>query len=389
MRQHVPGDLNIDFLLQVLNAVQTPVFVKDELFRFSFFNDAFCALLGRTRAELLGRTDFDVVPPEQATIFRNIDVEILASGIPHENEEALTNQSGTQFWIVTRKSLLEIPGRGRYIVGVISDITERKQIERDLRVAKVQAEQANRARSQFLANMSHELRTPLNAIIGFSSILKKDDSGTTSESKRQEYLEDIHGSGVHLLHLINDILDLTKIEAGKYELREQECDVVGTISEAVRLLSDTALHKCVHIEQSADADMPAVTGDPRAIRQILLNLISNAVKFTPCGGTVTINARLDPDLAIVLSVSDTGIGMAPEEIPIALSSFNQVDGTWGRRYEGAGLGLPMVKALVELHAGTLNIESQVSKGTTVSVRFPPHRTAASTHGGVNLHRCGR
>ncbi len=157
-----------EFLLQFVNAIQNPVFVKDEQLRFVFFNDAFCTLLGRSREALVGRTDYDVVPAEQAAQFQKIDGKVLASGAPHENEEMLTGPDGIEYRLVTRKSVFDVTGLGRFVVGVISDVTERKRIEKDLVAAKVLAEDANRTKSQFLANMSHELRTPLNAVIGFA-----------------------------------------------------------------------------------------------------------------------------------------------------------------------------------------------------------------------------
>src|SRR5882724_10796504 len=234
----VPTD---EFLLQVVNSVQSPIFVKDEQLRFAFFNEAFCKLLGRTRDELIGLSDYDVVPPEQAAFFQDIDRKVLASGAPYESDEMLTSADGVEHWLFTRKSVFTVQSGAHYVVGVISDITDRKRIERDLVAAKVQAEDANRAKSQFLANMSHELRTPLNAVIGFAEIIKKELLGAINELRYREYAEDIHRSGVHLLQLINDILDMTKVEAGKYELREDVCDLAKVVGDAVGLVSNLAI----------------------------------------------------------------------------------------------------------------------------------------------------
>jgi PAS domain S-box-containing protein len=364
----------VELLPSIVNALQSPVFVKDEQFRFVFLNEAFCRFMGRPRAHLIGRTDFDVAAPDEAAVFRTIDIRMLASGQPEENEEAFTSPDGVQYWVVTHKSLLALPGRGRYIVGVMSDITERKRIEKDLFAAKAQAEDANRAKSQFLANMSHELRTPLNAVIGFSEVIKGERFGPINESRYRDYAEDIHASGVHLLRLINDILDLTKIEGGKYELIETECDLSTTISEGLRLVHDVADHNGLKLRQTIPSNLPFLLCDERAIKQIIVQFLSNAVKFTPSGGSVDICVRLDDEQAIVLSVADTGIGMAPEDIPRALSPFRQLESSWDRKYDGIGLGLPLVKALVELHGGSLQIESAPGIGTTVFALFPPSRT---------------
>lgn len=299
---------------------------------------------------------------------------MLATGNPTENEEALTSPEGAQYWVLTRKSVLELPGRGRFIVGMMSDITERKRMEKDLVAAKNQAEEANRATSQFLANMSHELRTPLNAVIGFSEIMKGSRLDWSNEDRYRGYAEDIHRSGVHLLQLINDILDLTKIEAGRYSLSEAECNLSVAIRDAVRSMRDLTDQSGLAIREAAPADLPLLLCDERAIRQIIANFLSNAVKFTPTGGSVELIARLDAEQAIVLSVTDTGIGMAPEDIPRALGRFRQLESSLRRRYEGTGLGLPLVKALIELHGGTLGIESAPGRGTNVAARFPPSRT---------------
>lgn len=371
-------ELQADVLPVVLNALQNPVFVKDERFRFVFLNDAFCKLMGRSRRELIGRTDFDVVPPGEAAFFRAIDVQMLARGEPAENEEALTSPEGVQYWVVTRKSLIDLPRRGRCIVGIMTDITERKRIETELVAAKAQAEDANRAKSQFLANMSHELRTPLNAVIGFSEIIRQERLGTIGEPRYRDYAEDIHHSGVLLLQLINDILDLTRIEAGTYELIEEECDLAAVASDALRAVRDLADHKGITIQQAIPSDFPLLLGDLRAIRQILASCLSNAVKFTPVGGVVEIAARLVTGQEIALRVTDTGIGMAEEDIPSALGQFRQLEGSWGRKFSGTGLGLPLVKALIDLHGGNLRIESVLGRGTTVNAHFPANRTIRRT-----------
>jgi PAS domain S-box-containing protein len=363
-----------DFLLKVVGGIQNPVFVKDESFRFVFVNEAFCRFMGRSESELLGYTDFDVVPVEHAQVFRDVDLKVFADSVPHENEEAIANSGGAEFWIVTRKSIFELPGAGRFIVGVISDVTHRKRVEVDLYQAKVEAENANHAKSQFLANMSHELRTPLNAIIGFSEIIKEELFGGIEEPRYRAYAEDIHRSGGHLLQLINDILDLTKIDAGKYKLRETECDVQLAVSDVVRLMHDIVVRNGITLENKSAARLPLLFADERAVRQIVLNFLSNAAKFTPRGGRIEIAARQAPDGCLEISVADTGIGMAPEDIPRALSPFDQLEDSWDRRYEGTGLGLPLTNALLTLHEGKLDITSAPGMGTTVTARFPTHRT---------------
>jgi PAS domain S-box-containing protein len=363
-----------DFLLKVVGGIQNPVFVKDESFRFVFVNEAFCRFMGRSETELLGHTDFEIVPAEHAQVFRDVDVKVFAEGLPHENEEAIANAGGAEFWIVTRKSIFELPGAGRFIVGVISDITHRKRMELELWQAKVEAENANHAKSQFLANMSHELRTPLNAIIGFSEIIKDELFGAIVETRYRGYAEDIHRSGGHLLQLINDILDLTKIDAGKYKLRETECDIQLAVSDVVRLMHDIVVRNGITLENKSDPRLPLLFADERAVRQVIVNFLSNAAKFTPRGGRIEIAARQTPDGCLEISVADTGIGMAPEDIPRALSPFDQLEDSWDRRYEGTGLGLPLVNALITLHEGRLEIVSAPCLGTTVTARFPGHRT---------------
>jgi PAS domain S-box-containing protein len=363
-----------EFLLQIVNSIQSPVFVKDEQLRFVFLNEAFCKLLGRRHDALLGLTDYDVVPQQQAAVFQAVDRKVLATGAPHESEEMLTSADGAEFWLFTRKSAVTVRSGERYVVGVISDITERKRMEKDLLAAKLRAEDANRAKSTFLANMSHELRTPLNAVIGFAEIIKKELLGAINEPRYREYADDIHSSGKHLLQLINDILDMTRVEAGTYQLREDVCDVAKVLADAAALVQNLAIQNELTVRMDVPDDIPLLFADERCVRQMVVNFLSNGIKFTPKGGDVVAQARFGPDGAIAIAVVDTGIGMAREDIPRALNPFRQLDGSHGRKYEGTGLGLSLTKAMLDLHGGTLRVESEVGAGTTVTAKFPPRRT---------------
>ncbi|HEX6979179.1 MAG TPA: ATP-binding protein [Alphaproteobacteria bacterium] len=267
-----------------------------------------------------------------------------------------------------------LPDGGRVIS--FTDITDQERREAELRHAKDAAEMASRTKSQFLATMSHELRTPLNAIIGFSEIIANAMIGPL-HPKYREYGVDIHRSGQHLLDLINDILDLSKIEHGRLKLHEAPADLGEIVRSSVRLLGTRASEGGVHVLTEIAPDLPTVRVDELRLKQALLNLLSNAVKFTPAGGRVTISARLVPTGDIEIRVEDTGIGMSPEDIPIALEPFRQIDGRLNRRYEGTGLGLPLAKALVELHGGQLVVESEPGRGTTVSFRLPRERVSTA------------
>jgi signal transduction histidine kinase len=259
---------------------------------------------------------------------------------------------------------------------VESDITDLMEHEAALRRAKEEAEQANRAKSEFLAMMSHELRTPLNAIIGFSDVMRKQTFGEIGP-RYQVYAKDIHESGQHLLRVISDILDMSKLDAGKAELAEGLCDLAETIKRCRRLIVERAERGGVNLMAWFPADLPALWADEVKLRQIILNLLSNAVKFTGSGGQVTITARdLGPDEAsggLAIEVADNGIGMAPKDIPIALTPFRQLDNQFGRKYEGMGLGLPVCKTLIELHGGALELKSEVDAGTVATARFPACR----------------
>jgi len=255
------------------------------------------------------------------------------------------------------------------IVGIRTDITELKNRERALFEAKEVAESANRAKSEFLANISHELRTPLNAIIGFSELIIAETLGPISKPYR-EYMHDVLNSGRHLLEVINDILDLAKAEAGQLDLNEEALELKGVVDGVLRLMRERAMRNHLELSATVSAKLPPLRADPRKLRQILLNLISNAIKFTPAGGSVTVSSEREPSGDLLLRVADTGIGIAADDIATALKPFGQVDGTLSRKYEGTGLGLPLTRAMVELHGGKIVIESELDRGTCVIVRFP-------------------
>ncbi|MDE1968749.1 MAG: HAMP domain-containing histidine kinase, partial [Alphaproteobacteria bacterium] len=240
--------------------------------------------------------------------------------------------------------------------------------------ARARAEAMTQAKSRFLANMSHELRTPLNAIIGFSEIIETAMLGPLQQRYR-EYAHDIRTAGAHLLEIVNDILDLSKAEANALKVGHEPLDVAAIVREVDRIVRAQAERAKVRFDTRLDPDLPLVVGDQTRLRQILINLVSNALKFTPAGGSVTVSARKAAG-HVVIEVKDTGIGMAEEDIPAALRPFEQLDNSVARKYDGAGLGLPLTKHLVELLGGRFSITSAVNQGTTVAVEFECQRRAA-------------
>jgi two-component system cell cycle sensor histidine kinase PleC len=252
-------------------------------------------------------------------------------------------------------------------------IVELEQAKYNSDEARRRAESANLAKSRFLATMSHELRTPLNAILGFSEVMKAELFGPHSSPTYLEYASDIHSSGQHLLMLINEILDLSRVEAGRYQLKEEAVSLPGVVEECRHLLALRARTKNIEVIEDIDDNLPRIWADERALRQITLNILSNAIKFTPQGGKITIKVDWSEARGQYLSIRDTGPGIPESEIPIVLSSFGRGSMAQKNADEGTGLGLPIVRGLVELHGGEFALNSKVREGTEVIVTLPPER----------------
>ncbi|MEM8839313.1 MAG: PAS domain-containing sensor histidine kinase [Pseudomonadota bacterium] len=255
------------------------------------------------------------------------------------------------------------------IVAVTRDIAERRDQQEALKKAHEDLQQLSDAKSRFLANMSHELRTPLNAIIGFSEILDQEHVGALSNDQQREYVRLIHASGSHLLQVVTDVLDMSKIESGTFEIVREPFDAAGMIKTCADMLSQDATSRAITMKTMIPARLPEVVADPRACRQILINLISNALKFSDDGGEVKVGARIDGEY-MVFFVRDRGIGMSASDLKRIGQPFFQADSALDRRYEGTGLGVSVVKGLTELHDGRVEFESELGKGTTVSVFIP-------------------
>ncbi len=356
---------NVDhLLLRILDAVPNPLFVKDAAHRWILVNDAWEAFTGLRRDDVLGHSDYDFFPKEDADVYWRKDDEVFASGGTNQNEERLTDAQGRERWVITRKSVVHDAANAPVLVGIITDITERKQMEAEVAHARDLALESARLKSEFLANMSHEIRTPMNGVVGMAGLLRS----TRLDTQQVEFVTTIQDSADSLLTVINDILDFSKVESGKLQFDSVDFDLRTVVEGVVGLLAEQALAR--HLELSADiAPEHGVTlrGDPGRLRQVLANLVGNAVKFTT-RGEVAVSARIDTltdaSATIRIEVRDTGIGIDAAAVPRLFEPFTQADGSTTRRFGGTGLGLAISRRLVELMGGEMGVASRPGEGST-------------------------
>jgi PAS domain S-box-containing protein len=359
-------------------------------------SESYAQLHGRRPAEMIGRTFADWLPANELEIIRRALAEAGSRTIMNTNQIAKTQSDGSQRWYRWIDIALPArPGEAGEILSIGVDVTAMKRardelqrkntdlvaVAEELREAQIAAEDSNRAKSRFLAHMSHELRTPLNGIIGFADIMRAGLFGPIEPERYRDYVDLIHNSGELLLSLINDILDMSKIEAGKMELTIEPLEVT-TLAEACRaMVIGMARDSSVVVKVEIAPDCTEVHADGRAAKQMIINLMSNAVKFTPAGGVVSLSFRQhgapgDQKGGVQISVADNGIGMTPAELQKAILPFGQVDSELARQSKGTGIGLTLVKSLVELHGGTLDITSAKGRGTTATISLPWMKPAA-------------
>ncbi len=337
------------------------------------------ALFGTERSEMIGRPLVDRLAPES----RRSVVDYL-DGLARNGVASVLNDGREVIGAVQPDGLIplfltigriSVAGTRRWCA-VLRDITQWKKAEEDLTAARRRAEEASLHKSDFLAKISHEIRTPLNAIIGFSEVMMDERFGPVGSERYKDYLRDIHVSGTHIMSLVNDLLDLSKVEAGKMDLRFEAVGLADVVSECVAMMQPQANRNRIIIRTSLPAGVPAVVADPRSVRQVVLNLLSNAVKFTPAGGQVIVSTSLEDNGEVVMRVRDTGYGMTDKELETAMEPFRQLH-TTRTRAGGTGLGLPLTKALVEANRAVFRIDSTVGQGTLATVAFPVTRVLAS------------
>jgi len=364
-------------LRAVLDTATDGVLVLDRAGRVLSANRSAEALFGYEAADFANLTFGELFAPESRRAvldYLNRIAGGAAAGILEAGREAIgrVRRGGLVPLYLTLGRIED----GEKICAVLRDVTAWKRTEEELINARQLAERASTAKSEFLAKISHEIRTPLNAIIGFSEVMMDERFGPVGNERYRQYLKDIHTSGGHLISLLNDLLDLSKIEAGKLELTFVSVNLNDLVQQCVAIMQQQANRERVIIRTSLPASLPQIVADARSVRQIALNLLSNSIKFTGAGGQVIVSTTITDDHEVVLRVRDTGVGMSEKELQTALEPFRQLATSvrWGS--SGTGLGLPITKALTEANHARFRITSQVDSGTLVEVAFPAPRVLA-------------
>lgn len=353
----------------LLDNSPAPIYFKDRDFRFVMVNRRFTEVYGASAADVIGKTSLDVHGHEKGAAFIEHDRQVMEKRILIRREE---NIGGATF-LTAKFPVLNSDGDLIGVGGIETDISERVAVERAYRQARDEAEAANRSKSAFLANMSHELRTPLNSIIGFSDSLLAGTLGPVENPKHREYLSIIRDGGEHLLQLINDILDLSRIEAGKLKLEEGEVDLHTAFADSIRLVAERAGSGGLYIDNRIPKDLPELWADERQLRQVLINLLSNAIKFTEAGGRIDATACILDDGSAEIRVADNGVGIDAENLKLVQQPFVQVADAMTRKHKGSGLGLAIVQSIVNMHGGTFTLESTLGEGTTAIINLPETR----------------
>jgi cell cycle sensor histidine kinase DivJ len=367
-----PSLMASDLLAALLAETAADMITRhDEQGRVQFASEASRRLLGEAPEAILGDGLFERVHIADRPAYRTALSRCVATDEPAIGEFRLRHQNASggeaYRWVEMRCRLL--PTAPPVVLASMRDMSLRRAQEEELTRARDEAESASRAKTQFLANMSHELRTPLNAVIGFSEILNRELFGTLGEQRYRDYARMIHESGEHLLQVVNDILDMSKIEAGKLKLVKEPFDIGALVASCAEVMRHAAETRQISLVIEVQPNLPCMVADRRACKQMLLNVISNAIKFTNAGGSVRVTARAENGM-IGLAVADTGIGIDDKDLAKLGNPFVQGDNAYNRGHEGAGLGLSVVKGLARLHGGRLDIASKLGQGTTTTISLP-------------------
>jgi len=361
-------------LTSIFDASEVGILVFDRNRRIVKMNDSFERIFGWNRKDTMGKDFVEFITQDEHAIAQENFEQYVSSEKRHSGEVKIYCKDGDIANTLYTTVPMELSHGRQFQVTTLVDITARKQMEYSLKFAKEQADSSNRAKSLFLANMSHELRTPLNAIIGFSEMMMNETFGPVGHNKYNEYLGDVHLSAKHLLEIINEVLDMSKIEAGRVELAEQDIDLKKLISTVIRMVISRVSDSNIQVHFNKPEIGAKLRADPRLVRQILINILTNAVKYTDKDGEIFVRLRMNTDDEMLMEIEDRGVGIPADKIADVMEPFGQIhEPTKSSIYQGTGLGLPLAKAMVELHDGTFKLHSVEGEGTKVTISFPTHR----------------